>query len=170
MSNFKYKILNYWNNQDDLYVNYIVENLDTNEVANAVDYYNTSDIGCDYNSVSMEEIENSLYRLIEKNNGLEFDMPKVSELSPLLKYVYDFVCESESNMCHIDYNDWEVIKEENDFSDEDINTLNNEIEKYNLDDYISINEGDYKICGYGGLQCCFNDDRKNIERDDAIER
>ena len=46
---YEYKILNYWNDQDDLYVNYVVENLKTNEIANVIDYYNISDIDCDYN-------------------------------------------------------------------------------------------------------------------------
>ena len=38
-------------------------------------------------------------------------MPKISEASELLRYVYDFVCESESNMCHIDDNDWNELKD-----------------------------------------------------------
>ena len=165
---YKYKLLNYWNDQDDLYVNYTVEDLETNEIADVIEYYNTSDIGCDYNSASMEVIENSLYRLIEKNNGKEFNMPKVSELSPLLKYIYDFVCESESNMCHIDNSDWEDIKEEQDFTDEDVGNLQYEIEKYNLYDYLYLEDHEYKICAYGGLQCCFNDDRD--KGSDELER
>lgn len=165
---YQYKLLNYWNDQDDLYVNYTVENLETNEIANVIDYYNTSDIGCDYNSASVEVIENALYRLIEKNKDLAFSMPKVSELSPLLKYVYDQVCESESNMCHIDYNEWEELKEDYDFLDEDINTLKKEIKKYNLDSLITVDDGEYKICGYGCLQTMFNDDREKVC--DELER
>ena len=165
---YQYKLLNYWNDQDDLYVNYTVENLETNEIANCIDYHNTSDIGCDYNTESEEVIENHLYRLIEKNNGLEFNMPKVSELSPLLKYVYDRVCESESNMCHIDYNEWEELKEDYDFLDEDINALKDEVKKYNLDDLITVDDGEYMICGYGCLQTMFNDDRD--KGSDELER
>ena len=156
---YKYKLLNYWNDQDDLYVNYEVENLEDYSIANVINYYNTSDIGCNYNTASEEEIENCLYKLIEDNNGLEFNMPKVSNLSPLLKYIYDQVCENESNMCHIDYNDWEELKEDYDFLEEDIATLNNEIKEYNLDDLITLDDGEYKICGYGCLQTMFNDDR-----------
>ncbi len=157
---YKYKLLNYWNDQDDLYVNYLVEDLDNNDKANVINYFNTSDIGCDYNTASEEEITNSLYRLIERNDGIEFKMPKVSDLSPLLKYVYDYVCDSESNMCHIDYDEWEELKSEHDFSEDDIKTLYKEVEKYNLDDYITICDGEYKICGYGCLQTMFNDDRE----------
>ena len=166
--NYKYELLNYWNDQDDLYVNYIVENLKTNEKANVIGYYNTSDIGCDYNTSSLEVIENHLYKLIEENNGIEFKLPKASELSPLLRYVYDTICESESNMCHIDYDDWMELKKEHDFCEEDLKTLEKEIEKYNLYDYIIMDDGEYKICGYGGLQCFVNDDRKKDS--DELER
>ena len=69
---YKYKLLNYWNDQDDLYVNYLVEDLDNHDKANVINYFNTSDIGCDYNTASEEEITNSLYRLIERNDGVEF--------------------------------------------------------------------------------------------------
>lgn len=166
--NYKYKILNFWNDQDDLYVNYEVENLETNDIANVIDHYNTSDIGCDYNCESEEVIENCLYNLIEKNNGLEFNMPKVSEVSPLLKYVYDSVCESFTNMCHIDNFDWEEMKDEYDFTDGDIDILKEEIKKYNLDDLITIDCDGYKICGYGLLQTMFNDDR--VKESDELER
>lgn len=165
---YQYELLNYWNDQDDLYVNYVVEDLESGTKANVINYYNTSDIGCDYNTASIEEINNSLLDLIKNSDGWEFRIPKVSELSPLLKYIYDFVCESESNMCHIDYMEWEELKEDHDFLDEDINTLNNEIQKYNLDDYITVEDREYKICGYGGLQCCFNDDRD--KGSDELER
>ena len=156
---YQYELLNYCNDQDDLYVNYIVEDLETNTKTNVIDYYNTSDIGCDYNSASVEEINNALLKLIKSNNGMELKLPKVSELSPLLKYIYDFVCDSESNMCHIDHSEWEELKEEYEFSEEDVGNLQKEIEKYNLYDYLSLEDYEYKICAYGGLQCCFNDDR-----------
>lgn len=164
----KYKILNYWNDQDDLYVNYIIKNLETGDQANVINYYDVSDLDCNYNMASMEEIENSLYRLIEQGKGKELTLPKVSKLSPLLKYVYDFVCESESNMCHIDYNDWEELKEEQDFTDEDFETLNQEVDDYALYDYITLDDGEYKKCGYGCLQTMFNDDRR--KESDELER
>ena len=37
--------------------------------------------------------------------------------------------------------------------------VNNEIKKYNLDDLITVDDGEYMICGYGCLQTMFNDDR-----------
>ena len=130
MSKYKYKILNYWNNSDDLYVNYIVEDTETKNTVNAIEYYNTSDLSCDYNSSSVEDIIDSLTELIKENNGLEFNLPKVSEASPLLKYIYDYVCESDADMCHIDYNDWEELKEDEEFIDEDINNLHQNLINY----------------------------------------
>lgn len=168
MSKYQYSVLNYWNDGDDLYVNYIVENTETKQKANAIEYYDTSDIECDYNTASEAEIEKALTTLLEENDGIEFKLPKASELSPLLRYIYDRVCESEDNMCHIDYNDWEELKEEEDFLEEDINVLEQEIEKYNLHDYITLDDGEYKICGYGGLQCFVNDDR--VKESDELER
>ena len=75
----KYKILNYWNDQDDLYVNYIIKNMETGDQANVINYYDVSDLDCNYNMASMEEIENSLYRLIEQGKGKELTLPKVSK-------------------------------------------------------------------------------------------
>lgn len=37
---YNYEILNYWNDSDDLYVNYVVEN-NNGDKANVIDYYNT---------------------------------------------------------------------------------------------------------------------------------
>lgn len=37
MSKYQYSVLNYWNDGDDLYVNYIVENIETKQKANAIE-------------------------------------------------------------------------------------------------------------------------------------
>jgi len=168
MNNFEYKILNYWNDSDDLYVNYIITNTQTKESANVIEYYNTSDLGIDCNNASSEEIEETLYQLIRDFSGIEFNLPKISETNPLLRYIYNSVCESESNMCHIDRETWEMLKEEENFKNTDLEELAKDIKKYSLYDYITINDNEYVICGYGGLQCAFNDDTK--ERTDEIDR
>lgn len=156
--NCEYKILQYWNDSDHLYVEYKIDNEEIPSMSGLyTDYYNVSDIGCDYNLASDEEIKKCLKKLIEENHS-KIPYPKVSELSPLLKYVYNFVCQSEANMCHIDYDDWQELIDEEEFIEEDISILKQEIEKYKLDDYITVDDGEYKICGYGGLQCCFNND------------
>lgn len=165
---YKYKILSYWNDYDDLYVNYIVSDDEKSLKANAISYYNVSNIGCDYNNSSSKEIENCLLELIKQNNGCELDLPKVSELSSLLKYVYFFVCESDSNMCHITDDNWKELVDEYEYTEEDFENLKKEIKKYNIEDYITIEKDEYKICAYGGLQCCFNDD--TMSRSDELER
>ena len=51
-----------------------------------------------------------------------------------------------------------------DFTDEDLELLKEEIKKYSLEDVIGIDDGEYKIVGYGNLQFLFNDDR-NVEEE-----
>ena len=70
MNNYTYEILNYWNDQDDLYIDYIVTNNKDNSQVHTVEYSNTSDIGCDYNNASLDEIKECLLLLIKQNNGL----------------------------------------------------------------------------------------------------
>lgn len=169
MSKYKYDILSYWDNGlSDLYVHYIVEDKDSKKVVDTVEYYSIYDVECDFYTSTEEEIKNDLKKLLQQNDGVEFKYPKISDTSPLLQYVYDWVCDSDADMCHIGYDDWEDIKDDAGFSEKDISLLKKEIKKYDLEDYIWIDDGEYKICGYGGLQCCFNDDRservKNIER------
>ena len=162
---YNYEIINFWNDQDDLYVQYIVEDTTTKDKVNTIGYYNTADIECDYNMSSYETIQKHLLNILEKNNGVEFNIPKVSELSSLLKYVYDSICESESNMFYVDYDEWEELKDSDEFTEEDFSILKKEIKKYNLEDVISIDDKEYKICAYGMLQTIFNDDR---EKDNFI--
>ena len=162
---YNYEIINFWNDQDDLYVQYIVEDTTTKDKVNTIGYYNTADIECDYNMSSYETIQKHLLDILEKNNGVEFNIPKVSELSSLLKYVYDSICESESNMFYVDYDEWKELKDSDEFTEEDFNILKKEIKKYNLEDVISIDDKEYKICAYGMLQTIFNDDR---EKDNFI--
>lgn len=167
--NYNYDVLNYWIDNHDLYINYEIVNKNNGDRANVVKLFDAYDMDCDSESASMEEIDNSLYRLVEKDNGWEFNIPKSSDLSPLLQYLYDSTCESESNMCYIDYDDWNDLKNEVGFNKRDLYYLKKEIKKYNLENYITIDDGEYMICCYGGLQCCFNDDRA-FKRGYELER
>lgn len=162
-SNYIYEIVDYCIDSNDLYVNYKVSDKSKNLVANCINYYNLSDINLD-NESSPIIYKKKLLSLLKNNNGLEFSLPKVSTLSRLLKYVYDCVCESEYNMCYIDREEWEELKEEKCFSDEDITLLKKDIAKYNLQDYVVLNYEEYKLCGFGGLQTLFNDDRERNEK------
>ena len=159
MPNCEYRILNYWDNNEDLYVNYVVENLKNYSKANVVNVFSVSALDCDYYNALPDEIDDAVYKLIKNHSGWEFNINKVSKLSPLLKDIYDCVCESEASMCHIDYDDWNELVKEIGYTENDFNNLKDEVERYNLKDFLVLDDGEYKICGYGGLQCCFNDDR-----------
>lgn len=166
---YEYNLLYFWNDSDDLYVNYVITNTDTKEKANVVNYYNISDIGVEnYDLATDEEIKDNLYKLIRENSGHEFELIKVSELNSLLKYVYKSVCESDSNMCHISDDDWNDLVEDGKFTEKDFEKLKEDIDKYEIDNLLSLNENGYKICGYGCLQTVFNDD--SVDRSDELER
>lgn len=91
-------------------------------------------------------------------------LPKISRCSPLLKEIYDTVCNSDSNMCYITEKEWKENYAVN-FNEKDIEFLKQEIKKYKLNNVIELNEDEYKILGYGNLQICFNDDRELKKRD-----
>ena len=61
---YNYEILNFWNDADDLYVNYIIEDLKNDRKANVIDYFNTSDLDCNYNTASEDTILKSLSKII----------------------------------------------------------------------------------------------------------
>lgn len=87
------------------------------------------------------------------------ELPKISNCSKLLQFIYDSVCQSDSSMCHITEEDWNDYYIDN-FSDKDIDILKEEVKKYNLDKVISFDFEEYKIIGWGDLQTKFNDDRR----------
>lgn len=87
------------------------------------------------------------------------ELPKISECSKLLQFIYDSVCESDSSMCYITDDDWNDYYIDN-FNEKDIDILKEEVKKYNLDKVISFNYEEYKIIGWGDLQTKFNDDRR----------
>ena len=65
-------------------------------------------------------------------------------------------------MCHITDEDWKE-QYSDEFTDEDFDLLQKEIIKYDLQEVIGIDDGGYKIVGYGALATRFNDNR-NLKR------
>lgn len=141
---------------------------------NAVLYLNNKQIGkivgCCVKDIWEKELNNK-----DKFKDLvycEFDkyssLPKISKCSKLLQEIYDFVCESESSMCHITDDDWKD-KYANKYNEDDIKKLKEEVEKYNLDGIITFDEDEYKILGYGNLEISFIDNR-NADRNRDYER
>lgn len=102
---------------------------------------------------------------IKENWEKYLTLPKISKCSKLLREIYDNVCESEATMCHITNDDWKEFYADK-YSNKDIEKLKHEVKKYQLDDVITFNDGEYKILGWGNLETCFNDDRNIVKNKD----
>lgn len=135
---------------------------DNKEVANIIASYDECDlrysIGNKDSQMNQEFIKKAFQTLIYLNLKSYLELPKVSDCSKLLQEIYDTVCESDATMCHISFEDWNNYYIDN-YSENDIEVLKQEIKKYGLEDVIGINEDEYKIIGYGDLETKFNDDR-----------
>lgn len=110
------------------------------------------------NPLGDREQINAFAVLIASSFDRYANLPKISKCSELLQSIYDDVCQSDSTMCHITEEEWDEYYK-HDYSENDIITLQAEIKKYKLDDVIEIDDGEYKIIGYGDLEIRFIDDR-----------
>lgn len=158
----KIKILSIWiTDYDDIACNAILYK-NNKPIANIMESYDETTVRYIYGdqNTMLDEplIRRSLKNLI--NDSFEYlsKLPKISKCSKLLQSIYDSVCSSDSSMCHITEEDWNEYYMD-DYNDKDIETLMQEIKKYNLEEVLEINSGEYKIIGYGNLQYLFNDDR-----------
>ena len=116
-------------------------------------------------SLTVNELKNAFAVLICSDIEKYLKLPTISNVSKLLKEIYDCVVTSECSMCHIDYNEWEDFYD--DYNERDIEQLKKEIEKYNLKEVIVIDNGEYKIIGYGDLETRFLDDRNYCKELDS---
>lgn len=114
------------------------------------------------------DINYTLTMLIAQNFNKYINLPKISKCSKLLKEIYDDVCLSESSMCYIDYENWNNSFA-NRYTEKDIEHLKKEIKRYNLENVVEVDNGEYKILGYANLAIAFNDDR-NINKNKERER
>lgn len=157
------EILGTWpTDYDDMRCNAIIIQ-DNKEVANIIASYDECDlrhsIGNKDSEMNGEFIKRAFQTLIYDEIKEYLKLPKISNCSKLLQDIYDAVCESDATMCHISDEDWNDYYIDN-YSEEDIEVLKEEIKKYGLDEIIGINDGEYKIVGYGDLETRFNDDRR----------
>ncbi len=162
MEDYKYEILNYWNDNNDVYVDYVITNNNTKEKAHACTIFDFNDIDM---NIETDKAEDYLINNIKKQNkiGYEFDLPKTSQLHKITYDIYKELCNSENDMLYIEDNDdFELYN----LNRETYKLLCEDIKKYNLDDYF-MQTGETLVV-YGGLQCCFNDDMS--ERSDELER
>ena len=112
--------------------------------------------------------QNEYKEEIKANLDSYLSLPKLSKCSNLLKEIYDTVCESDASMCHITSEDWVEFYADR-YTKKDFDKLKEEVKQYKLDDVISIDDGYYKIIGWGNLETSFNDDR-NFAKDKGLER
>jgi len=140
-----------------------------------------------YNYPDWKNSKEEYKEIIKEEWADHLHKPNISECSKLLQEIYDTVRESESTLCHIDYDDW-AVGYANRYTKEDLDKLYDEIKKYELEDIVDLNDKEYilkdgysteeelkdytpeyKIVGYGDLELVFNDDR-DIIRNKEMER
>jgi len=167
------KILGTWNTDyDDIRCNAILYQ-DGKEVANIIASYDESDIRYsigDKDSEMNEDFVNRAFKNLMYHDFHSYlELPKISECSKLLQSIYDDVCASEATMCHISDEDWDNYYID-DYTENDLKTLEEEIKKYGLEEVIGTGDDGYKIVGYGDLETRFNDDRNlEINKESEIE-
>lgn len=155
-------VTNIWNIDCDNLKAYAVLIENDFEVANVVVYYDEPtlrySIGNKNSEMNEEFCKKAFGKLIMDKFEYYVNLPKISKCSRLLQEIYDNILDSDSSMYYITEED---LKEQyiEEFIEEDINYLQKDIKKYNLDEVIGIDQGEYKIIGYGELETRFNDDR-----------
>lgn len=95
--------------------------------------------------------------------GVYKGLPTLDRCSQLLQEIYDSVASSDSEMCHIDKDDWKQLCEDYNYTNDDLIDLEEEIGKLALKDVVTVNDGEYVIVGYGDLPTRFNDNRRLYE-------
>ena len=157
------EILNTWlSDYDDLCCNAILSE-NGKQVANIIASYDENSlrysIGNKDSEMSEDFVKKAFKNLIYDDFDTYLNLPKISECSSLLQEIYDNVCSSDASMCHITDEDWKEFYSD-EYTDKDFENLKLEVEKYGLKDVVGINDGEYKILGYGDLETRFNDDRR----------
>jgi len=144
-----------WYNEDYLHrkveILYIWESSHEDMRANAILYQNNKMLSKIVVSVSNDnniDLNDDYFKkVIYSSFNKYLALPKLSKCSKLLQTIYDNVFESDATMCHIDKDDWNNFYAD-DYSENDIVVLKEEVKKYGLEDVLTFNEGEYKIVGW----------------------
>lgn len=116
----------------------------------------------DGSDFSREEIRNAIAVLIATDAEKYCSLPKISEVSPLLRTIYDDLLDSENSISYISSEDWKLDYSD-DFSDDDLENLKKEIKNLNLESIVEFDSVGYLIIGYGNLETAFIDDRGVVQ-------
>ena len=140
-------------------------------VAKIVASYDETDLRYSIGDENLEMNSEFVHRAFKNLIYFEFDkyleLPKISQCSKLLQYVYDHVRNSDVTMCFIHNEDWNNYYSVH-YSENDLDTLRDEIKKYELEAVIEVDAAEYKIIGYEDLETRFNDDR-NLNKNNTFE-
>ena len=114
------KLLNVWKSDFcDMRCNAVIS-INGREKSNIIARFNL------YEIENLQHPNNEIKTLIKDEWEKYVYLPKISKCSKLLQEIYDTVCNSDSKMCHIDFNDW---KEQyaDEYTKEDLDVLYDEI-------------------------------------------
>lgn len=136
--------------KDDKEVAHIIEGCD-------IDYANNKMFYNNYHS-----LEKFFEDYIYSNFDSYLKLPKISKCSKLLQEIFKMASTTDLCMWSISEDEWNSYYQE--YSEKDIKTLEKEIEKYNLENVLTLNEDGYKIFAYGYLQTKFIIDDKQKEK------
>ena len=114
-------------------------------------------LGTEWGESESGAVKNAIASVVAKDFDKYLCFPKISKCSPLLQDIYNTVKETEATICHITDDDWENYYADK-YTNKDIQQLKSEIKLYDLENIITIDDGDYKIIGWGDLETLFNDD------------
>lgn len=111
---------------------------------------------------SEDEVKAAIIKHMQNENFDPAKLPSIEEADPVLKQLWDNLCESENNMWFVDNDapDYEHAVWTEDFNiskEEYIRRLDSEIKKYHLENVIEKDAGDLLYTCYSDLQCRFSE-------------
>ena len=110
--------------------------------------------------LTTQELKNAIAILTLRDFEKYEALPDITDVSDLLREIYDTVKNTDCSMCFITYDDWKECFAE-DFTKEDLERLKDEVKQYKLEDIVIFDQDDCLITGYADLEKVFMDNRKD---------
>ena len=117
-------------------------------------------VGKSNGELTTQELKNVIAILTLRDFEDYEALPNITEVSDLLREIYDTVKNTDGSMCFITYDDWKECFAE-DFTKEDLEKLKDEVKQYKLEDIVIFDQDDCLITGYADLEKAFMDNRKD---------